>query len=363
MAGVLLAVSGFEARAQASCTVDRATGTTIEKAPFIKNAYGARWNFVTNRVLFMQPNEQGYYQVFTISPDGTNRQAVTGFQPQLPANKHHGMPSWHPSGRYIVFEGQKTDWSGSALFGQKDYEALPGFGRHHDVWLATTDGSRVWPLTNEPNTKQEGVLIPVFSPDGQHIAWTSREPDGKTYLLKVGDFAETPQPHLENIRVYQPYGKAMYEPGSFTSDGRSLVYMGPPGKDDKIRGWTPQIYVLNLASGQSAPLTHGKFYHEHPIVVNTPSGDWVVYMSDEGVERRLFSFFIGTDWYAVRLDGSGKKRLSWMNARKGPESAGQAVWGCTVAPSPTGDVMLGDVQDSLTRQTGSIVVMHLTCKQ
>ena len=59
---------------------------------------------------------------------------------------------------------------GRKLFGIPDYEALPGYGRHDDLWIAATDGSRAFQLTNEGDTKDEGVLIPIFSSDGKRIA-------------------------------------------------------------------------------------------------------------------------------------------------------------------------------------------------
>ena len=271
------------------------------------------------------------------------------------------MVYWHPSGRYLMFTAQKPDWTGITLFGQPDYEALPGFGRHDDLWLITADGKRLWQLTNEPNTKQQGILIPVFAPDARHIAWSSRQGRGRD-VLKVADFIETPEPHLENVRSYQPGGKAYYETGSFTSDSQSLTYTSD---QDTHRFLHSQIYILNLASGKGTRLTTGNDYNEHPIVVSTPTGDWIVYMSTKGVDRFPFQFklAIGTDWYAMRTDGSDVKRLTTMNVNRkdNPENAHRMLIGCTVAPSPSGDSMLGDVQDSVAKQTGMILKVHLTC--
>ncbi len=343
----------------AKCTLDRATGTTIDPRPFLENAYNTRWNAVANRIAFMAPGTNGYYRVYTMRPDGSDRQPLTEGRPGLP-QKHQGAVYWRPDGKYLLFIAQKEEWSGRKLFGIPDYGALPGFGRHDDLWLIAADGSRSWRLTAEGNTDDEGELIPVFSPDGEKIAWASRQPGGK-YLLKIADFALTPEPHLKNIRSYQPGGGRYFEPGAFSSDGKSLTYSSD---QDTHSFWRSQIYRLDLASGESQRLTTGNDYNEHPTVVKTPSGDWIVYMSTRDVERRPLHLLLGTDWYAMRLDGGGAKRLTTMNVndKNNPQNAGVALVAGTVSVSPAGDSMLGDVQDSLVKQTGLVKVVRFVCE-
>jgi Tol biopolymer transport system component len=358
---VVLASTSSAARVAADtrCTLDRATGTTIDAKPFMRKDYGTRWNLATDRIAFVDQNAAGYYRVFTMKPDGSERRALSAGRSELPPG-HHGMVFWHPSGRYVLFTAQKAEWHGLKLFGNPDYEALPGFGRHDDMWLLAADGSRSWQLTNEPNTRDEGVLLPVFSADGKRIAWSSRQPGG-TYVLKVAAFSETPQPHLGAVRSYAPGGATYYETGSFSSDGRSLMYTSA---QDTKNFWASQIYRLDLATGKSTRLTTGNAYNEHPIVVATPTGDWIVYMSTKGVRRRPGHLTLGTDWYAMRLDGSGAKRLTTMNVndKSNPEDAGVVQVAVTVAVSPTGDFMLGDVQDNLARQTGFVRVVRFVCR-
>jgi hypothetical protein len=343
--------------AESPCTLDRAIGTTIDAAAFRTNMYGTRWNLATDRLAFMAPDAEGYYKVFAMRPDGSDLIPMGAAAPR----KHQGSVYWHPSGRYLMFTAQKPEWHSLKLFGNPDYEALPGFGLHDDIWLSSADGQSTWQLTNEPNTRQQGTLMPVFSPDGRHVAWASRLVPNKTYALKVADFIETPKPHLENIKSYEPGGAVYYETGSFTSDSRSLTY----ASDQATRSfWRSQIYRLDLVDGSSHRLTVGNAYNEHPTVVNTPTGDWVVYMSTRGVDRFPGRVMLGTDWWAMRLDGSGVKRLTYMNINRpdNPENAGFMQVATTVAINRTGDMMLGDVQDSLVKQTGLIRVVHLVCR-
>ena len=87
-------------------------------------------------------------------------------------------------------------------------------------------------------------------------------------------------------------------------------------------------------------------------------------MSTRGVQRRPGRLMLGTDWYAMRLDGSGMKRLTKMNSnqKSDPENLGIPQVATTIAMSPTGEFMLGEVQLSLAKQSGLSRVVRLTCQ-
>lgn len=86
-------------------------------------------------------------------------------------------------------------------------------------------------------------------------------------------------------------------------------------------------------------------------------------MSTRGVDRFPFSVMLGTDWYAMHPDGSALKRLTTMNVNRkdDPESLGKLQVAGTVAPSPTGEFMLGDVTSHLLRQSGMVKIVRFTC--
>jgi Tol biopolymer transport system component len=199
-----------------------------------------------------------------------------------------------------------------------------------------------------------------LSRDGKRVAWSARQPGG-TYELRVADLVLAPVPHLERMRSYRPGGAAYYETGAFTTDGRGLTYTSD---QDTHSFWHSQIYVLDLATGAGKRLTRGDDYNEHPVVVAAPSGDWIVYMSTRGVQRRPGHLLLGTDWYAMRLDGTGTKRLTTMNLSEpnNPEDTGAMQVAGRVSPGPAPDVLFGDVQDNLVKQTGSTKRIRLVCK-
>ena len=59
------------------------------------------------------------------------------------------------------------------------------------------------------------------------------------------------------------------------------------------------------------------------------------------------------------------KRLTTMNLVRpdNPENDGRTLVAGKVTASPGGDTLLGDVQDSLVRQTGFVERIQLTCSR
>ena len=50
-----------------------------------------------------------------------------------------------------------------------------------------------------------------------------------------------------------------------------------------------------------------------------------------------------------------------VNRKGNPQNTGKMLVAGTVAVSPSGDFMLGDVQDSLVRQTGLVKLVRFSC--
>jgi len=95
--------------------------------------------------------------VFTMKTDGSDVHRVTDFKCMSWA------PYFHPSGRYLIFTANKLGFANFELF------VVDTAGAHDPVRVTFTDGF-------------DG--LPVFSPDGARLAWTSaRTSDGKSQLF------------------------------------------------------------------------------------------------------------------------------------------------------------------------------------
>lgn len=100
-------------------------------------------------------------EVWTMDVDGSNQRQLTA----------DGMVDWgpyyHPSGDYIIYS--------SNLLGHANFE----------LFMIDPAGSR--PAVRVTNTEGTDIL-PVFSPDGARLAWsTTRTPDG-TSQIHIGDW-------------------------------------------------------------------------------------------------------------------------------------------------------------------------------
>jgi len=110
------------------------------------------------RILWRRFSEKGdTADVFTMKLDGSDQRRLTDF----------GVMSWapffHPSGRYLIFTANKLGFANFELF-LADAE-----GTREPVRVTFTDGF-------------DG--LPVFSPDGSKLSWTSgRTADGKAQIF------------------------------------------------------------------------------------------------------------------------------------------------------------------------------------
>src|SRR5438552_5351538 len=110
------------------------------------------------RIIWRRFDESGVTaDVYTMKTDGSDVRRLTQF----------GAMSWapyfHPSGKYFIFTSNKLGFSNFELY------LCDAEGAHEPVRVTYTDGF-------------DG--LPVFSPDGQRLCWSSsRTSDGKTQLF------------------------------------------------------------------------------------------------------------------------------------------------------------------------------------
>lgn len=116
------------------------------------------------RIIWRRFTERGdTADIFTMNLDGSDVRRLTDF----------GAMSWapwfHPSGRYVIFTSNKLGFANFELY------LVDAEGRHEPVRVTFTDGF-------------DG--LPVFSPDGTKLAWTSsRTPDGKSQIF-IADWSD-----------------------------------------------------------------------------------------------------------------------------------------------------------------------------
>jgi Tol biopolymer transport system component len=111
-------------------------------------------------------------QIHVIGIDGKNDTALTA------TNGVNWGPYWHPTAPYII-------WSGAD---HSDPNARPNY----DLWLARYEAKDGKFSLGEPIrvTDFAGAdVIPVFSPDGKQLMWTSTRTEDHSSQLFIADFS------------------------------------------------------------------------------------------------------------------------------------------------------------------------------
>ncbi len=110
------------------------------------------------RIIWRRFDESGVTaDIYTMRPDGSDVRRLTDFKAMSWA------PYFHPSGKYVILTANKLGFSNFELF------IVDAAGEREPVRVTFTDGF-------------DG--LPVFSPDGKQLCWTSgRTADGKSQLF------------------------------------------------------------------------------------------------------------------------------------------------------------------------------------
>jgi Tol biopolymer transport system component len=106
----------------------------------------------------------GNLQIFVNSVEGGEEKALTNEPDVL-----HWCPFWHPSGKWLIYT--RADHGG-------------GVRPNYDLYLLSDDGKESHRVTTHPQF--DG--LPVFSPDGRRIMWTSKRGDLDGSQVFIADF-------------------------------------------------------------------------------------------------------------------------------------------------------------------------------
>lgn len=110
-----------------------------------------------------RPGMERYAQIYTIGADGKNERQHT-FNTAV-----NWAPYYHPNGKYMAYC--------TNIGGHRNFELI----------LLRLEDSHIVRLTTDPGAD----VMPVFSPDGKKIMWTSTRYEGRSQLV-VADFTMPP---------------------------------------------------------------------------------------------------------------------------------------------------------------------------
>lgn len=302
---------------------------TVSKITTIKE-YGKSvdWLHSKNLIATSRPLVDEYYDVLIFDMDNPNKEVYLTHNATGAPQKHNGNPAWHPSGNHLVFTAENEDVEGELA----DFVAIPGKGVNCNLWLARSDGSGFWQLTYNVTAYDDsakGVLHPQFSSDGQELFWAERVGGAVGTMwgqweLKVAEFVEGDNPHLENIRTFSPGDQnVFYESHAFSHDGQSILFTGNLEGGQRETGM--DIYEMDVETGVLTQLTTTfSDWDEHAHW--SPDGEKIAWMSSTpldiqyppDMESHEWPKYLASELWLMDADGSNQQRLTFFNAEGHP---------------------------------------------
>lgn len=176
------------------------------------------------RVIWRRFNEKGdTADVYTMKLDGSDVRRLTDF----------GAMSWapyfHPSGQYVIYTANKLGFANFELF------LVDALGAKEPVRVTHTDGF-------------DG--LPVFSPDGKKLAWTSGRTPEKNSQVFMADWNHTAA--LAALTQAPKRSAASKQSSATSVQSGAPVKVGPvtntepPKNVPRLQGYLPDIRALDL---------------------------------------------------------------------------------------------------------------------
>ncbi len=281
-------------------------------------------------------DQNGKLQVFTITPDGTNKK-------QLTFEGENGRPDWSPDGRKIAFssirdgkvwlavmdadgsnqqllvEGTAPDWAPDGkqiAFSRPDG---PDDRPILQIWVIDADGSNIRRIT-QSNTVKVG---PSWSPDGREMVFI---------LIKNPGSQTDPQPEIgimnsdgtnERILTSEDRMNIRVEPDGRTTVCETANDANAPAwspVDNRITFWSGienqygQVWVINSDGTGSKQLTEDCSHRNSDDPSWSPDGKKILFSTGRSG---------GNELWVMDADGSNEKRVSDIDAFPFP---GRASW-------------------------------------
>ena len=165
------------------------------------------------RIVWREFSEDGTVaDVYTMLPDGSDRKRITDF----------GAMSWapyfHPSGDYLIFTSNILGFDNFELY------IVDAAGEKEPVRVTSTDGF-------------DG--LPVFSPDGKKLAWTSNRSSDKKSQIFLADWNDS----AARAALAKPNSRIPHT----NVDGVKAIYRAPLKRNMKMHvSFSPEIRAEDL---------------------------------------------------------------------------------------------------------------------
>jgi len=238
-------------------------------------------------------DRDGNFEIYVMDADGKNQRRITN-------NRHQDRyPSWSPDGKRIAFTSSGKNRSGVGGHPPIIVGELP------HIYVMDADGKNQQRLTNSPFAEWE----PSWSPDGQHIVFTSSGAmDTAGWQIYVIDADGKNLRRLTDQSGWYP---------SWSPDGQHIAFVS------SRNAFGDQIYVMDADGSNQQRLTDQGGRHpswspdgEHIAFASHRDENWEIYvMNADGSNQRRRTRTPAHDWHPSWLpDG---KRIVFVSHRDG----------------------------------------------
>ena len=225
-------------------------------------------------------------------------------------------PYWHPSGRYIAYSTNAT----SQVFHGSDPKRVEVFDTASDLQVYDVQKNE---LLLTPLLRQDSIYetYPVFSADGRSLYFcashsipeNSMQLDSLHYNLCRIDFDPVTRRFGSRIDTIV-FAEAQHKSISFprpSYDGRFLCYTLSDYGQFSIWHHEADLYLLNLATGESRPMTAANSKDTESFHNWSTNSRWLVFSSrrDDGLFTRP---------YFCHVDDKGNVGKAFMLPQRNP---------------------------------------------
>ena len=313
--GCLLLASSYKA--------DAGDYYVVKTQELTANGGRVSWSRGANNIIaYDQQGSSGFYDIWTMNPDGSNQTCLTCGKAGVPAyNK--GNANWDPSGNYLVFEAQRGDLAyPSDPDATQNVVARPGAGANNVVYIMDSTGTNYYEVPASENGV--GILEPYFSHDGTKLIWSqlvdAREGVDGQWEIQYASFTPPSSPGgaptVTLLNTFTPgVQPAYYETHGFSLDDSTIFFSGIASGQSSVYG--TDIYSYNLNTGAFTDLTNTSTYwdeHSRP----SPVEEKLFFVSSYGTAST--PAHLELDGWTMNYDGSDKKRITWLQDPASPMS-------------------------------------------